>query len=259
MAPNGDGWYKSDVTVDWTCDDNLSGFVGCPENSVISAEGSNQSAGASVSDRAGNSTSATVTGIKLDKTNPTNVAFIGGVANGGTYYYGFVPAAPTCTADDALSGFKRCDVSGYLATVGPHTLTATAIDLAGNAQTASLSYTVSNWNIGGFFQPVDMNNVVNTVKNGSTVPLKFEIFAGSTELTTTSSVKGFSATMVACNAAAGTDEIEITSTGGTVLRYDATAGQFIQNWQTPKTPGVCYRTTITTQDDSKISAIFQLK
>jgi hypothetical protein len=104
-----------------------------------------------------------------------------------------------------------------------------------------------------------MNNVLNTEKNGSTVPLKFEIFAGSTELTTTSSVKGFSATMVACSAAAGTDEIEITSTGGTVLRYDATAGQFIQNWQTPKTPGACYRTTITTQDDSKITAYFQLK
>jgi hypothetical protein len=126
-------------------------------------------------------------------------------------------------------------------------------------ETATLSYTVSNWTLNGFYQPVDMGNVANTVKAGSTVPLKFEIFAGSTELTATSSVKGFSATMIACDATAPTDEVEITSTGGTTLRYDATAGQFIQNWQTPNAPGACYRASITTQDDSKITAVFKLK
>jgi hypothetical protein len=262
-APNVDGWYKNDVSIAWTCSDALSDVLSCPGNSLISDEGSNQSAGASVSDRAGNSASATVTGIKLDKTQPTNVAFSGGFA-GGAYYYGFVPAEPSCTASDALSGVKTCVVSGYTAAVGHHTLTATATDKAGNVQTATLDYMVNSWSLNGFYQPVDMSVsggqiVYNAVKSGSTVPFKFEIFAGSTELTTTSSVKGFSASMVACSAAAGTDEIEITSTGGTVLRYDATAGQFIQNWQTPKTPGACYRTTITTQDDSKITAYFQLK
>ena len=35
----------------------------------------------------------------------------------------------------------------------------------------------------GYYQPVDMNGVWNTVKGGSTVPLKFELFAGTTELT----------------------------------------------------------------------------
>jgi hypothetical protein len=34
---------------------------------------------------------------------------------------------------------------------------------------------------------------VNTVKNGSTVPLKFEVFAGTTELTNTTVAK-FTAT-----------------------------------------------------------------
>ncbi len=38
----------------------------------------------------------------------------------------------------------------------------------------------------GFYAPVDVNGVLNTVKGGSTVPLKFEVFAGSTELTDTS-------------------------------------------------------------------------
>ena len=257
--PNSDGWYNSNVSINWTCNDGLSGILACPTSSVISSEGSNLSASESVSDKAGNTASGSEGGINLDKSKPTNVAFSGGVSNGGIYYYSFVPVQPTCSASDALSGVKTCNVTGYSTAIGSHTLTATATDRAGNVDTATLSYTVNAWTVGGFFQPVDMNGIFNTVKNGSTVPLKFEIFAGSTELTATSSVKGFTATTIACSAAAGTDEIEITSTGGTVLRYDTTAGQFIQNWQTPKTPGACYRTTITTLDDSKITAVFQLK
>ena len=38
-----------------------------------------------------------------------------------------------------------------------------------------------------------------------------------------------------------TDDIEMTTTGSTTLRYDDVAGQFIQNWQTPKKPGACYQ------------------
>ena len=42
---------------------------------------------------------------------------------------------------------------------------------------------------------------------------------------------------------------EITNTGGTSLRYDTVGGQFIQNWQTPKQSGLCYRVTVFTADD----------
>ena len=38
--------------------------------------------------------------------------------------------------------------------------------------------------------------------------------------------------------------VEFTTTGGTSLRYDFTAGQFIQNWKTPKKPGACYQVTM---------------
>ena len=31
------------------------------------------------------------------------------------------------------------------------------------------------------------------------------------------------------------------------------------NWKTPKTPGVCYKVTVTTQDGSKLTALFTLK
>jgi hypothetical protein len=104
-----------------------------------------------------------------------------------------------------------------------------------------------------------MNNVVNTVKGGFTVPLKFEVLAGPTELTATSVIQSFIQTRITCNTKATIHEIEGTSKGGTSLRYDATVGQFIQNWQTPKQAGACYRVTMITQDGSSLVAFFKLK
>jgi len=116
------------------------------------------------------------------------------------------------------------------------------------------------WTLAGYYQPVDMPTggmVWNTVKGGSTVPLKFQIFAGSTERTDVASVKAFTATATSCGTPGVEDTVEITTTGGTELRYSG--GQFIQNWQTPKSAGACYRTTMTAQDGSLLTAYFKLK
>jgi hypothetical protein len=129
------------------------------------------------------------------------------------------------------------------------------------------AYTVKAWRIAGFYAPVDVPagaTPYNSIKGGATVPLKFEVFAGTRELTdppTTVKAQpdGFKATQVGCPAGALIDAIEFTTTGSTVLRYDASAGQFVQNWQTPKTPGRCFKTTMTTQDGSSIYAYFILK
>jgi hypothetical protein len=117
--------------------------------------------------------------------------------------------------------------------------------------------------LSGFYQPVDMPTadklVYNSVKNGSTVPLKFEIFAGPTELADVSYVKSLTYAQTACDASATTDEIETTATGGTSLRYDTTAGQFVYNWKTPSTAGRCYRVTMTTLDGTSLVAYFKLR
>ncbi len=198
--------------------------------------------------------------VKVQDTTAPVITWVGGPAAGSTHVFGSVPAAPTCTAADVVSVSVVCQVTGYGATVGPHTMTATATDAAGNASTAQRSYTVAAWRIGGFFQPVDMNGVWNSVKGGSTVPLKFEVFAGATELVGTSAVRSFTVNGVVCpGSSAPVDDIELTTTGGTTLRYDAVAGQFIQNWQTPKKPGACYAVTMTAQDGSSITANFTLK
>jgi hypothetical protein len=50
------------------------------------------------------------------------------------------------------------------------------------------------------------------------------------------------------------------SAGGTALRYDATAGYFIQNWKVPATPGTCYLVrTVTTADGLALTARFKVK
>jgi hypothetical protein len=256
---NANGWNKSDVTVSFSCADNLSGVASCEPDKTLSSEGAGQSATGTAVDNAGNSAQTTVNGINIDKTAPS-VGLVGGPANGASYYFGSVPAAPTCNASDSLSGLDGpCSVSGYSTAVGSHTVTASATDKAGNPNSDSRTYTVLPWTLAGFYQPTDMNGTLNVVKNGSTVPLKFEIFAGSTELTDTASVKSLTSAQIGCDLSAPSDDIELTATGGTSLRYDTTAGQFVYNWQTPKKAGSCYRVTMTTQDGSSLAALFKLK
>ncbi|HEX7961459.1 MAG TPA: hypothetical protein VF493_16165, partial [Terriglobales bacterium] len=72
-APNANGWNNTDVTVQFQCTDATSGLAAGspPVPTVLSAEGANQSTTATCSDVAGNSASATVSGINIDKTAPS--------------------------------------------------------------------------------------------------------------------------------------------------------------------------------------------
>jgi hypothetical protein len=128
--------------------------------------------------------------------------------------------------------------------------------------TANTTASILAWTLTGFYAPVDMpagGTMWNTVKGGSTVPLKFDVFIGPAEQTNVNVVKSFTSSKVTCDATGAQDEIEVTTTGGTVLRYDGSGGQFIQNWQTPREPGACYRVTMMTQDASTRIAFFKLK
>ena len=175
------------------------------------------------------------------------------------------------TATGSCVGVKGETLSGLdlgsteHTTVGTYTDSWKFTDVTGNYNNTvgTVADRIRSWTLAGFYQPVDMSSVAklvyNTVKNGSTVPLKFEVFAGPTELTTTDSVKSLTYAQTTCDVYASTDEIETVATGGTSLRYDATAGQFVYNWKTPTTPGKCYRVTVTTQDLSTLVAYFKLK
>ena len=262
-------WHAADVSIPCTASDNVAlanpadASFSLSTDVPVGTEDANAATNShNVYDVAGNfATAGPISGNMVDKKAPTNINFDGGgITDGGIYYFGFVPAGPTgCTADDGGSGLASCNVTGGGTTVGVHSFTATATDNVGNSATATMSYTVLPWTLKGFYQPVDMNGIFNVVKGGSTVPLKFEIFAGATELTDISVIRSFVQTKIACDGSALTDDIELTTTGGTTLRYDFLSGQFIQNWQTPKLPGVCYRVTLTTSDLSTLVAYFKLK
>jgi hypothetical protein len=135
--PNPNGWYKGDVTVHWTCSDDLSGVSGsCPADSTVTGEGSNLSASASVSDKAGNTTAATVDGIKIDRRGPeTSVS--------APSDWQTSEVVLDVTATDNLSGVKAAyfTVNGgstqtgnkiSLTTDGTYTLTFWSVDYAGN-------------------------------------------------------------------------------------------------------------------------------
>ncbi|MBC7878934.1 MAG: PKD domain-containing protein, partial [Anaerolineales bacterium] len=252
------GWYTSDVLVSWDVSDLESGIassVGC-DTTTLTAETMGDTLTCSATNGAGLSNSASDT-ISIDKTAPS-ITWVGDINEGDSFYFDSVPIEPTCTATDSLSGVDGpCTLSGYTTTVGSHTLIATAKDNAGNQSTETRSYSVLGWTLRGFYQPVDMNGVYNLVKGGSTVPLKFEVFAGPTELTDIVDILSLTYAQTSCDANAITDEIELTATGGTSLRYEG--GQFIYNWKTPKAAGKCYRVTMTTVDNSTLVAYFKLK
>ncbi len=242
--------------VDVTCD---------PASGSIFALGTT-TVDCSATDAANNTATGSFTVKVQDTIAPSNIQFVGNINDGGSFFFSDVPAQPTCTATDGGSGLNAagCVVSGYSTAVGTHTLKATATDKAGNTATKEISYTVKPYTLNGFYQPIDMNDTVNTVKNGSTVPVKFELFKGGTELTSTSAVTSILARPMSCGALSGDpeDPIETLATGGTSLRYDATAGQFIYNWTTPKGAsqvGKCYSLTMTAADSSTMTAYFKLK
>ena len=109
----------------------------------------------------------------------------------------------------------------------------------------------------GFRQPIDTGGVWNTVKGGSTVPVNFQVFYGTTELTDPAVVKSMTVAQVGCPSAAVYDGIEELATTNTVgIRYSG--GSFIANWKTPSLKNTCQRLTVTTTANTTLSAQFKL-
>jgi large repetitive protein len=133
--PNDNGWYNDDVTVTYTCDDALSGVVTCPAAQTL-GEGANRSATGTVNDAAGNTASATQSGINIDKTKPTITGTPTTAPNADGWYRGNVTIHWTC--DDNLSGIVDCPVDSVIGSNGRSlTVAASVTDRAGNTTSAT--------------------------------------------------------------------------------------------------------------------------
>ena len=108
----------------------------------------------------------------------------------------------------------------------------------------------------GFYSPVNMvPGFVNTSRGGSTIPLKFNVYANGVEKKDTAGLQ-FSVASVACATLVAEDQVDWVTSDATSLRYDGQ--QFHQNWKTPKGTG-CYIARVTTADGKSLSANFKLK
>ena len=114
-SPNGDnGWYRTDVTVTWTC----TGATSCPASQVLSAQGANAYGGGTISDLAGNTAPIPTGSVNIDKLAPWIQ-----VPNrpSGNIQLG-TPALPLVFACDTLdtSGLAYCS-SKFQGPSGPRT------------------------------------------------------------------------------------------------------------------------------------------
>ena len=173
-GPNVNGWNNTDVTVSFSCSDELSGINSCSAPTTLSGEGAGQSVTGTAVDQAGNTASATVGDINIDKTIPT----IAGLPAAGACTlwppnHKLVQVA-TVTASGGGSGLASLTISGSsnepenglgdgdtapdivitggnvqlraersgTGTGRVYTLTAAASDIAGNQTTATATCVV---------------------------------------------------------------------------------------------------------------------
>ncbi len=145
--PNAHGWYRADVAVSWTCGDTLSGIDGaCPADALVIGEGDALSATAHVADRAGNTRTRTVSGIRIDRTAPSTTAHVADPLETG-WYAG--PVEVTLATGPDLSGIdvtyyqvddgspRRYDGPFEHDLTGEHTITFWSEDLASNVEDRS--------------------------------------------------------------------------------------------------------------------------
>ena len=74
-APSANGWNTTNVTVTFSCSDALSGIDTCPAPQTVSAEGAAQQVSGTAVDNAGNSSTAAVVTLNIDRTAPSVVQF----------------------------------------------------------------------------------------------------------------------------------------------------------------------------------------
>jgi hypothetical protein len=140
--PNANGWNNTNVTVSFQCSDTLSGLAAGspPAPTTLTSEGAGQSVTGTCTDVAGNSASATVSGINIDKTPPTITGSRSPQPN--THGWNNTNVTVSFACSDALSGLAAGSPPAptVVSTEGAgQSVSGMCQDLAGNSATATVS------------------------------------------------------------------------------------------------------------------------
>jgi hypothetical protein len=115
------------------------------------------------------------------------------------------------------------------------------------------------YQFGGFFQPVDNPPVLNSMKAGQAVPVKFSL-GGNRGLDIFDA--GYPASQsVSCTGSGTVDAIEaIATAGASALQYDSATDQYTYVWKTQSAwANSCRVLTLNFKDGSRSIANFQFK
>jgi hypothetical protein len=260
---NAAGWNNTDVLAGYTASDATSGLA---QNSpaqgahTFATEGPGQSHTFTVEDLAGNSSSAAVSGVNIDKTVPTvNVVR---PAEGGFYAVGESVLADFACADN-LSGNATCDgtTAGNspldTTTAGSKVFTVNTIDEAGNQTTVNVNYTVG-------YRLAPLYEMDKAHKAGSTVPIKLQLLdnAGANLSSGDTVVHSLGVSLVSADtygplADAGNANPDLD------FRYDPAIGEnggYIYNLKTTGLAAGTYRVSFTVgADPSVYTTLFQVR
>jgi len=141
--------------------------------------------------------------------------------------------------------------------VGVDTFTYKANDGTTDSSAAATVTIKVLYNYEGFFQPVD-NNVFNSVKAGSGIPLKFSLSGNQgTDIFETDYPKAFAISCSGSNDSVELLEETIDTAGGSSLAYDASSDQYNYVWKTDKLwEGSCKALVVKLKDGSEHKANF---
>ena len=160
------------------------------------------------------------------------------------------------------SGVASCTGPATLDTssVGSKTFTVVTVDNEGNTHSEVVTYKVV-YAYGEVSQPINPDGS-SVFKAGSTVPVKFSLtdHAGAPVGTATPTISytGFDPEAVVGDQVVE-PVISAPATGGTQLRWDASAGQYVFNLSTKTLKAGTYKLIISLDDGKRYSAVITLR
>jgi|GEM_PF-5183519 hypothetical protein len=253
-------WYKSPVTVEVKATDAVSGFESSTlpgytisedgksaVKKLVYQDGVQGDLNFNVTDKAGNNSSVTVPGFKVD----TKAPIINAPSEDCQIFVLNSIKQPNCSAIDDTSGVASTELKGFTtSTVGIRNYTFTATDNAGNTATITKQYKVV-YKIINVKVPAVASG--KSVKAGSAVPISWQY--GDDFGTPVDSANASPSLVFTCMPGNSTADITLDvsqAAGASGFQYDQLTKTWQFNWKTSKSsPLGSY--TIAIRDDQSIN------